>query len=275
MSKRRSPRASRRPGDGPARWLHPSVREVHRDSVLWALDKPAGVLSHPNRPGRASNALLRLEYDASREVYSVPGSPAGGEAVVHLVHRLDLETSGLILCTFDGEAASILKEDLFHHELVKEYRALLLGSLRQERGEWADHLRREARGRRVDVRTVARREPNAWTEYRLLETLSPAGASLVSLRPRSGRTHQLRVQSAGRSLPIAGDARYGDFTANRFLASRTGLRHMFLHACRLELRHPSTGHPMTLVSDPGRRLTEPLERLRELRERVPRRRQGR
>jgi RluA family pseudouridine synthase len=251
-------------------WLHRGVREVHRDEALWVLDKPAGILTHPNPPAtQAANALLCGEYDPERELYRL--RPPGGRArQVYLVHRLDLETSGLILCCFGAEAAAAVKEALYLREVEKEYRALLLGAPRPPEGEWSDRLEKRRRGGRVEVTALRGGRPNAVSGYRLTR-LFPAGPALVSLSPRTGRTHQLRVQTAARGLPIAGDERYGDFRANRFLAEHIGLKRMFLHASRLELRHPGRGHRLKFTSELPRNLAEPLKLLEQLRERLPRR----
>jgi 23S rRNA pseudouridine955/2504/2580 synthase len=251
-------------------YLHPKVRRVFFDGSLLVLDKPAGVLSHPNPPGReAANALLRAPYDSERELYRLERA-GERQRQVHLVHRLDQYTSGLILCTLRAESAATLKEALFHHEIEKEYRAMLLGVPRPPEGEWSDRLSKGTERGRLSVRAT-RGAPNAVTRYRVLEILGKEWFSLVSFWPETGRTHQLRVQTATRRVPIAGDERYGDFAANRFLASKIGLRHMFLHAHRLELRHPERGHLLRFQSPLPRRLAEPLERARVLQERVPRR----
>src|SRR5437762_9552719 len=85
--------------------LHPRVREVYRDEALWVLDKPAGVLSHPNPPSRrAANALLGCDYDFAAEAYRVEGAKQGigpPAKYLYLIHRLDQDTSGLILCAFE------------------------------------------------------------------------------------------------------------------------------------------------------------------------------
>jgi RluA family pseudouridine synthase len=251
-------------------WKHPAAREVFRDDALWVLDKPAGVLSHPNPPAReAPNALLRGEYDFKEESYLLerPGAPSRR---VWLVHRLDQETSGLILCAFDEEAASRLKEALFRRQVKKEYRAVLVGVPSPRRGEWADALEKSRKEGRV---TVVRRpgEPNAITGYGVLKVFEPAGLSLVALWPETGRTHQLRVQAAARGHPIAGDDRYGDFTANRFLEAETGLKRMFLHSYHLEIRHPRTSHVLRFQAPLTGRLAEPLEKMKALLLPVPRR----
>lgn len=266
---RSKPRSKPTYGD-PSDWLHPAVRVVFRDETLWVLDKPAGILSHPNPPAeRATNALFRAPYDPQRELYRF--AVAGGPQVqVHLVHRLDQETSGLIVCAFRQEAAALVKESLYHREVEKEYRALVLGIPRSPRGEWADRLEKVSREGKAIV-TVRAGKPNAVTSFSVLERLGGADMALLSLRPETGRTHQLRVQAASRGHPIAGDGRYGDFGANEFLAAQVGLKHMFLHAIRIELRHPGTGHVLKLQAPPTSRLKGPLERIRLLGARVPRR----
>ncbi|MBN1443833.1 MAG: RluA family pseudouridine synthase [Planctomycetes bacterium] len=253
-----------------SRLLHPGVVEVFRDAVLWLLDKPAGVLSHPNRSGSAANALLRAPYDFSRELYRAEES-GGRSRQVYLVHRLDLETSGLILCAFRPEAALALKEALHDREVQKEYLAVLLGTLPRDEGEWEDRLEKRSGKGRADVSVQAKGRPNARSAFRILQRFPRAGATLAALRPSTGRTHQLRVQAASRGHPIAGDERYGDFAANRFLAREIGLKRMFLHAWRLEFRHPETRHLMKFQRDPSPRLSGPLERLSDLSRPIPRR----
>ncbi len=244
-----------------ASWTHPGVREVYRDQVLWVLDKPAGILTHPNPPGdRAPNALLRGAYDFDRELYRID-IPGQRQRQVHLVHRLDQETSGIILCTFAAEAGAVLKEALFHREVEKEYRALVLGVPSPRRGEWSDHLEKVSRGGRAVV-TVRPGRPNAVTRYGVIETFRKGEVSLVSLWPETGRTHQLRVQAASRGHPVAGDERYGDFAWNRRITAEAGLKRMFLHAYRIELRHPVTGHLLKLEAPLSSRLSGPLEKLR-------------
>jgi len=263
--------ASRRDLFDYSSWLHRRAEEVFRDDTLWALNKPAGVLSHPNTAQKkAANALLIAPYDAQRELFRLRRS-GERERQVFLLHRLDLETSGLILCAFRAEAAAALREALYRREVGKEYRALLVGAPERDEGEWSDCLEKISRQGRVEVRVRPRGRPNATTLYRVVKRFPRSGLTLVSLKPRSGRTHQLRVQAASRRTPIAGDDRYGNFTANRFLAEKVDLKRMFLHAGRLELRHPTRGHVLKLTCDFERRLAAPLERVVDLDVRVPRR----
>lgn len=245
--------------------------QVYRDEFVWVLNKSAGVLSHPNPPERTGpNTLLTGPYDFERELYRLrrPGDRA---RQVWLVHRLDLDTSGLMLCALQQEAALALKGALYRHEVGKVYEALLLGMPREAEGEWRDRLDKTTELGRLEVR-VRRGKPNAVTSYRVLRSFPRAGVTLVRLAPKTGRSHQLRVQAASRRLPIAGDARHGDFRANRFLAERVGVKRLFLHARQLEFLHPESGRHMSFTQELDTRLAESLERLEELRQPVPRRR---
>jgi RluA family pseudouridine synthase len=251
--------------------LHRSAREVHRDEWIWVIDKPAGVLSHPNQPTRkASNALLKGEFNFEDESYTAE-LPGEGERKVWLLHRLDLDTSGLIVCAFDPEAAAVFKQALHEHEVEKAYKALLLSAPKPPFGCWSDCLARSARGGRVDVRVRSGRKANAETSYELERTFPGTGLALVRMMPHTGRTHQLRVQAAWHGVPVIGDPRYGDFEANRFLAEKIGLKRMFLHAWGLAFRHPITGHRLSFTQELSQRLRLPLERLERLGTKVPRR----
>jgi 23S rRNA pseudouridine955/2504/2580 synthase len=249
--------------------VHPTVRQVYCDETLLVLDKPAGILSHPNPPARqAANALLRCEYDFEAEAFCA-ASHEGGVAQsppqrLYLIHRLDQDTSGLILCAFEEAAAATLKQALARREMHKEYLALVLGIPRAAEGAWRDCLQKRARRGRAEVAVVKGR-PNAVTRFRRLKVYEGVGAALLQLLPETGRTHQLRVQAASRGLPIAGDDRYGDFAANRRAAQSLGLRRMFLHAQGLELRHPATGDVVRFTADLEQPLREALTKAARLR----------
>ena len=240
--------------------LHARVRVIHDDPVLLVLDKPPGILSHPNRTEEKSfKALFRARYDLEREAYFVEDTD-GKTVQLYLVHRLDQETSGLIVLARRPQAASDLKEALYRREVHKEYRALVLGIPTPARGTWSDCLDKRDSGGQARVVVVSGR-PNAVTEYDTVKVFAGARAALVRLDPETGRTHQLRVQTSSRGLPIAGDQRYGDAAANRTLETQIGLKRMFLHAYRLELRHPTTGHRLVLTAELRGPLADPLKKL--------------
>ena len=262
------------------RLLGRGVHEVWRDEDVWVLDKPAGVLSHPNPPAkRAANALLDAEYDYERELYRARIAGEKGVRRIWLVHRLDRETSGLILCALTEDAAAHIKEALERREVKKEYRALVLGipagrAGENIAGEWRDHLERSRREGRVEVEVIGGKAPNATTGYTVVERLPIAGVSLLALTPREGRTHQLRVQCARHGHPIAGDDRYGDFTANRQLQSKAGLKRMFLVAHKLELRHPRTGKRMFFEAELRPELASVLDTLESSKTKIARKKQS-
>jgi len=242
--------------EGPTR-THGRVEEVYHGDDLWVLNKPAGVLSHPNPPSEMDRAaVLPLSYDSKLEAFCLKDE-AGGVRHIYLIHRLDQDTSGLLLLSLDAELAAQLKQLFFHHEVTKEYRALVGGIVEPRHGVWKDCLhKKKGRGHLKVVATRGR--PNAETRYRVLKNFPGEGMSLLSLRPETGRTHQLRVQCASRRYPIAGDERYGDFSWNRELRKRIGLRRMFLHAWRLEFRHPRTGRKLRFEAAGGKSLEEPM-----------------
>lgn len=257
--------------DDPGSFLGRGVREVHRDADLWVLDKPSGLLSHPNPPAKsAPNALLKGEYDFERECYRLKRGN-GKLRRVWLVHRLDRDTSGLILCALSAEAAAVLKEALARREIHKEYRALVLSIPRELSGEWHDHLERSRREGRVEVAVVRGSNPNATTRYETLRRFPAADLSLLALEPREGRTHQIRVQCARHGHPIAGDDRYGDFNANRELAKAVGLDRMVLVAHRLRLKHPTRGTSLVFECEQRPEVASALEKLESLKRKIARR----
>jgi len=266
--------------DALTKLLGRGVREVWRDDDVWVLDKPAGVLSHPNPPAkRAANALVDAEYDYDRELYRARTPGEKGVRRIWLVHRLDRETSGLILCALTEDAAAHMKDALERREVEKEYRALVLGIPAGRggdklTGEWRDHLERSRRDGRVEVAAVGGRMPNATTEYAVVKQLAAAGVALLALKPREGRTHQLRVQCARHGHPIAGDDRYGDFTANRHLQSEAALKRMFLVAHKLVFKHPRTGKRMSFEAELRPELASVLEKLERTAKKVPRKKQS-
>jgi 23S rRNA-/tRNA-specific pseudouridylate synthase len=226
--------------------LGPGVRiAAEHPAGLLDLHKPAGVLSHPNpgkgnRPSaRASGALLDAPYHFKEECYHCGG--AGETAKVHLLNRLDSPTSGLILVCRDAGLAAAAREAFAAHRVEKTYFALLRGHPGPASPVWNDSLRRvRDRQGRLRVEAGAQGGQKARTRFRHQGAdANGLGLCLAELSPKTGRTHQLRVQCARRGAPILGDQTYGDFAANRLVAKALGDKRLFLHAAglRLELRH--------------------------------------
>lgn len=207
-------------------------RVIYRDDSLLVIDKPAGQAVH----GGSGVSLgiieqLRLELPEAR--------------FLELAHRLDKETSGVLVLALKRSALVELHRMLREGEAKKTYLALAVG-------QWRDPVRHiklslqkyltDEGERRVAVDADGQR---AHTIFRLVRRV--ADFSLLEAELKTGRTHQIRVHLAASQHPIAGDDKYGDFEVNRALRKR-GLRRMFLHAARLEMRHPLTGKSLSLES---------------------------
>jgi 23S rRNA pseudouridine955/2504/2580 synthase len=164
---------------------------------------------------------------------------------LELAHRLDKETSGVLVLALKRSALVELHRMLREGEAKKTYLALAVGA-------WRDAVRHvklslhkyttDEGERRVTVDEEGQR---AHTIFRLVRRAGDF--SLLEAELKTGRTHQIRVHLAALKHPIAGDDKYGDYELNRALRKR-GLKRMFLHAARLEMRHPLTGAPLCLAS---------------------------
>ena len=216
---------------------------------LVAFDKPAGVLSHPNSVEDEPRALLTASYSLEGECYQWPafakppadrpsfakaseGGPGGGEAAtgrLWLLNRLDSATSGVILAAASEELAREVRAQFKQKRIRKVYHALVFGVPAVPAQVWRDRL--AVTKQAGQVRTSGAGHIPCESQMQLLRqrTASPPIA-LLKLEPRTGRSHQLRVQCALRRLPIVGDATYGDFARNREFAKGTGLKRLFLHS---------------------------------------------
>jgi tRNA pseudouridine65 synthase len=197
-----------------------TILEKHETGLI-ALHKPDGIMSHPNDARGNPKALLTCAYDLASERYHWHG----GE--LFLLHRLDSPTSGVILGCTDFALARAVKKAFEDNAVQKTYRALVFGSPSTKKEIWQDRLEKNGMGS-----VLVRGKPNALTEMKQISTtrLEDGIFSELELKPKTGKTHQLRVQAAARGLPMIGDATYGDFLWNRAFARLTGHKRLFLHA---------------------------------------------
>ncbi len=211
--------------------LHPDCRVLRADPCgLIAVEKAAGVLSHPNAKNDGRLALLNLPYDLEKEAFfSERGS-------WYLLNRLDAPTSGILLLSRDAEVAESVRQAFAAHEVEKTYAAVVKGIPPRNRQPWRDRLSVMRRGGKLRT-SIIRGKPNAETDMKCLQKAgSDPARSLLRLKPVTGRTHQLRVQCASRHLPIIGDATYGDFRFNREFQKRSREGRLFLHSWKTRLR---------------------------------------
>jgi 23S rRNA pseudouridine1911/1915/1917 synthase len=206
------------------------LRVVHEDADLLIVDKPAGLVVHP-APGHADGTLVNaLLGRAGAEAY-------GGIAGVRrpgIVHRLDRDTSGLLMVARTDLAQASLMAQLKARRIRKTYVALVQGSVAAAVGRIEAPVGRDPR-HRIRMAVVSDGRP-ATTGYRVVERFP--GWTLLELDLVTGRTHQIRVHLDAIGHPVVGDPLYGTGTSRR---GPDGLRRLFLHAWRLELTSPSTG----------------------------------
>ena len=218
-------------------------RIVHQDDAILVVDKPPGLVVHPAPSHRGETLVDALE-----------GLTGGGEDErAGIVHRLDKDTSGLIVVARTDEAHRGLSRQIRAREVTREYLALVTGHPESKTGTIDAPLGRSRRRRtRRAVRGAGERE--ARTHFEVIEQL-PAD-TLVRARLETGRTHQIRVHFAAIGHPVAGDPDYGP-------AGRHGLDRQFLHAARLKLKHPTTGEELSFESPLPQDLEAALEHARE------------
>lgn len=196
---------------------------VHEDSDLLVVDKPAGMTVHPG-PGHRSGTLANAVLAHCPDLQGIGGTLRPG-----IVHRLDKNTSGLIVVAKTQKAHTRLSSQLKQRRFKKVYVALLRGRLSPVEAIIEAPIGRDPRNRKRMAVVTGGRE--SVTRYTVLEY--PAGYSLVEVRPTTGRTHQIRVHLTSLGHPLIGDAVYGQ--------AHAGLNRHFLHAKILGFEHPSTG----------------------------------
>jgi 23S rRNA pseudouridine1911/1915/1917 synthase len=220
------------------------LRIAWEDEHLLVVDKPAGVVVHPgagHEAGTLVHGLLALD------------AAGGDEERPGIVHRLDRDTSGLLVVARSDDAHAKLQELIRRREVDRRYLALVRGSPRSRSGRIEAPIGRDRVDRmRHSLDTPTPRE--AVTRFELLELLGPRALLEVTLE--TGRTHQIRVHLEAIELPVCGDPVYG-------IAGDLGLERQFLHAARLAFQHPYTGERVETESPLPDDLAAALGRARE------------
>ena len=224
---------------------------LFEDDCLLAIDKPAGVAVHGGS-GVSFGVIEQLRMARPQARF------------LELVHRLDRETSGILLVAKKRSALKHLQDQFRERETGKTYLALVAG-------QWPEKLKVLDQSlhkylmpdgeRRVKV--VAKDHPDAMPSLTLVKvTRTGAGFTLLEVTIKTGRTHQIRVHLAAEGMPIAGDGKYGNFELNKSL-QRAGvvvpLQRMFLHAWRLQFNHPVSGERIQLLANLSSDLTQFLD----------------
>jgi 23S rRNA pseudouridine1911/1915/1917 synthase len=219
---------------------------VYEDADLMIVDKPAGLVTHP-APGHHGVTLAEALRGRAA------GGPDPGRAGI--VHRLDRDTSGLLVVTKTEDAYLALSDQMRVREVRREYLALVEGHPDAEAGTIDAPIGRD-RARRTVVSTRSDRPREAVTRFEVIERL-PA-TTLLRVTLETGRTHQIRAHLAAIGHAVCGDPQYG----GRASGARLGLTRQFLHARRLMFSHPRTREPVVCESKPPVDLRRALDAAR-------------
>jgi len=207
---------------------------TYEDSHLLVIDKPAGLTVHP-APGHYSHTLVNaiLSY-----LPNLPNLPDTGNLLrPGIVHRLDKDTSGLMVVAKDSMAQDDLVSQFKTHHVVKAYLVLVKGHLTPDSGLIEAPIGRDPHNRKRMAVVAEGKE--ARTRYQVIRYIG--NTTLLEVRPATGRTHQIRVHLSAIGYPVVGDTTYGVKSAH--------LSRQFIHACRLGFRLPVTGEYVEFTSE--------------------------
>lgn len=221
---------------------------LYQDADVAVVFKPSGMVVHPaagNESGTLVNALLNHLDNLSG---------IGGEIRPGIVHRIDKDTSGLLLVAKNDRAHVCLSEQIKAHAVHRAYRAILIGGMKQDEGFVDAPIGRHPTDRKRMAIVPGGRE--ARTNWTVLERLR--GATLIEARLTTGRTHQIRVHMASIGHPVLGDPVYGPKKSPYPVVGG-----QLLHAYRIGFVHPTTGEEMLFEAEPEERFQRWLEKLRE------------
>jgi 23S rRNA pseudouridine1911/1915/1917 synthase len=218
---------------------HIPLDVLYEDTHLLVINKPAGMVVHPS-PGNTTGTLVNALLAHCTQLSGIGGIERPG-----IVHRLDKDTSGAIVVAKDDVTHRGLARQFAYRKVIKHYVAIVRGDIRQAEGVIDAAVGRHPVNRQR-MSTHARAGREAVTEFRVLERFGLY--TLVELRPRTGRTHQIRVHMASLGHPLLGDPTYGrsrkELTASPLVRQLAWFRRQALHAGFLGFTHPVTGEPV-------------------------------
>lgn len=204
---------------------------IYEDDDLLVVDKPAGLTVHP-APGHPNHTLINAILSHFPQLADIGDSLRPG-----VVHRLDKDTSGVMLVAKNSVAQANLAEQFKTHTVVKAYLVLVKGHLTPENGIIEAAIGRDPRNRKRMA--VVTRGREARTEYQVVKYIG--NCTLLEVRPETGRTHQIRVHLSAIGYPVVADPVYGVKSAH--------LSRQFLHASRLGFKLPSSGEYVEFTAD--------------------------
>ncbi len=242
------------PGPKPAQQVGQDFRVLYEDEHILVCDKPAGLAIHPGSGITGETLVDQARAYLERQGLLLPE----GEFKPSPAHRLDRETSGVVIVAKTRQAMVKLSEIFTEGEAEKRYLTVAKGRFQKDKGT-------------IDLRLPEHQQTAVSKEQRGVNMQSAithwhrlAGgseATLLEISIETGRTHQIRRHLAAIGHPIIGDGKHGDFTFNRQLRATSGLKRMFLHSARLSIAHPITGKRLVFLAPLPAELVEALPRL--------------
>ena len=222
---------------------------VYEDEDVLVINKPKGLVVHPAAGHWTGTLVNGLMYHCKDSLSGINGQLRPG-----IVHRIDMDTSGLLIVAKNDMAHQALAQQLQDHSLSRTYVCIVVGGIKQDSGTIDAPIGRHPTDRKK-MAVTERNSKNAVTHWEVLERFS--GYTLVQCRLETGRTHQIRVHLAWRNHPILGDAVYGS------KQPELGQSSQCLHARELTFRHPRTGQPVTVSCPLPDYFEEVLKKLRK------------
>ena len=213
---------------------------AHNKDGLLALEKPSGIMSHPNTYKDNKNSLITADYDLKQQCFKWTNS-TGVLKCAWLINRLDSPTSGVILLGLNPAISDSIKVEFASRKVSKVYYAIVGQKPSRPVGSWEDRLLKDLKNGKQVIKKA--KTVKAKTRYQALQ--SPIGGfpvTLMKLMPLTGRTHQLRIQCQKHGVPIVGDRTYGNFPFNREVAAHTEVKRMLLHAAETHVHYSYNGH---------------------------------
>ena len=206
-----------------------TVKIIYEDDDILVVDKPAGLVVHPPQEGYYKtlvNALIGMKRDLSSVSADRPG----------IVHRLDKETSGLLVVAKNNQSHLALVETFRSRNINKEYRVIVWGLMKKDHMAIDLPVARDSKNR-LKMKVSFLKSKDALTEFDVIEKLK--GSTYLSVKLHTGRMHQIRVHLNFLGYPIVGDKKYG---------KKDNYDDLFLHAHKLSFKHPVTKKPLEFIS---------------------------